>query len=166
MASPFAAMVQRREFFRFAISDPTEAQRDLDEARAALRALRSRLLKPSDEELEAAEAEVAECRERYDACFSPVAFDQNSHAVQVYEQLRVDRGKRFKNKVPRDYEWWTDPDGAELHLIAECATDLGWDAKQWASELAEDRWTVASRSELLHVAMLANNRIAYQAEKD
>jgi hypothetical protein len=156
--NPFARKRLRTAEFRFEVEDSAGPRAALAEAKQRL--VLAGIGKSGDTASQQAQVDAAQ--KAYDECFEIVRFRQNTGAIELLEQSRVDRGE---DERPDGYLWWTDPDSFEIGLIIASAVDVDLTAEQWVAELAEPRWTIQDRKALLGAAYEANVRVAYDVGK-
>jgi len=131
------------------IADPTQARRELEDAKAALTLAHVGRI-PEEEHLTALQERVAQAQAALDACCEWL----------VFHGLQADEFEALVQEHPPGED--ADPDDAYDEatfvpaLLAACCQDSDLTAEEWAEELAGHN--PAERRELIDAVMEANTR--------
>jgi Asp-tRNA(Asn)/Glu-tRNA(Gln) amidotransferase A subunit family amidase len=139
------AKQRRTTYYDLLISDPSEAEKVVEEAEGTLRLA---LLRNSDD-VEDCRAAVTAAQERLREHVHRITFvnlppDEFEELVAAHPP-----GKDQK----KDDEWHPSFRAA---LVAACAVDSDLSEDEWAAELKSERWNEADRSAIFAAALSAN----------
>lgn len=153
---------RRTEPFRFEVSDPTDAERALLDARLALRRAKD------DLEVGAAEQAVEQAQAALDECFETILLralppglqldfeHEQTEAAAAYEAA-VKAAQESDSPPPEVPQPTWDAQSFEVRLIAACDAD-GHSVEEWAEAFAGDDWTLQDRADLLEACYRVNSK--------